>query len=298
MPGSLMLTVPVAAEHGQQRALPPEQARQRDHERGDAEPRRQGALQQADRGAHGETREDRRPRAPARLDREGRGDGGGEAADGADGEIDLAQQQHEHDPDRDRADGGDLEREVGEVDRGEEAVVGDREDRPDDDEHEHDAQRAEIAFDEPAPGAAQADALGGGSGRAHWAVSPPVVGRGGTAVAGRAGDRSHHGLLVARLGRELAAVAPEPEHDDAVRDREDVGQVVGDEDDAEPALAQAADEAEHLRGLRDAERGGGLVEDHEPGLTEHRARDRDRLALAAGEHADLGAHRAQRAHGE
>ena len=68
--------------------------------------------------------------------------------------------------------------------------------------------------------------------------------------------------------------------------------------DAEPALAQAADQVEHLRGLRDAERGGGLVEDHELRLAEQRAGDRDRLALAAGEHADLGAHRAQRAHRE
>ena len=52
------------------------------------------------------------------------------------------------------------------------------------------------------------------------------------------------------------------------------------------------------RGLRDAERGGRLVEDHHLGVAEQRAGDRHRLALAAGERADLGAHAAQRRHRE
>ena len=76
------------------------------------------------------------------------------------------------------------------------------------------------------------------------------------------------------------AGAAEPQHEDAVGDLEDVGQVVADHDDAEPALAQPPDQVEHLRRLGDAERGGGLVEQHDLRLAQQRAGDRDLLALA------------------
>ena len=49
------------------------------------------------------------------------------------------------------------------------------------------------------------------------------------------------------------------------------------------------DELEHLRGLAHAERGRRLVEDHELGVPERRARDRDGLSLAAGQRAHAAA---------
>ena len=67
---------------------------------------------------------------------------------------------------------------------------------------------------------------------------------------------------------------------------------------ASPWCGQALDELEHLLRLRDAERRGRLVEDHEPGVPHHRARDGDRLPLAAGEGRDRLADRADRRHRE
>ena len=83
-----------------------------------------------------------------------------------------------------------------------------------------------------------------------------------------------------------------------VADLEDVVQVVRDQDDREPLLGEPLDEREHLLGLRDAERGGRLVEDHEPRVPHHGARDRDRLALTARERRDRLADRADRRHRE
>ena len=73
---------------------------------------------------------------------------------------------------------------------------------------------------------------------------------------------------------------------------------MADDHDAEPLGREAADELEHLGGLHDAERRGRLVEDHQARLAEQRARDRDGLALAAGERADRRAHARQRGHAE
>jgi hypothetical protein len=58
-------------------------------------------------------------------------------------------------------------------------------------------------------------------------------------------------------------------------------EVVRDEDDADALLAEATHELQHLLGLRDAERRRRLVEDDELPVPHHRARDGDRLALAA-----------------
>ena len=55
------------------------------------------------------------------------------------------------------------------------------------------------------------------------------------------------------------------------------------------ALAQARIRSRHLGRLGDAERRGRLVEQHDLRLAEQRAGDRDLLALAAGERADLAA---------
>ena len=104
-----------------------------------------------------------------------------------------------------------------------------------------------------------------------------------------AGDRRDD-LLAGRVidveGRRAPA---EAQDHDPVGDLEDVGEVVADHDHPEAALAQALDQAEHLRGLRDAQRRRRLVEQHDLRLAEQRAGDRHRLALPAGERADLGA---------
>ena len=57
-----------------------------------------------------------------------------EAADRTDREVDPAEQQHEHQPDRDQPHRRDLEHQVGEVGGGEEAYLLDLEDRPDQDQ--------------------------------------------------------------------------------------------------------------------------------------------------------------------
>ena len=88
----------------------------------------------------------------------------------------------------------------------------------------------------------------------------------------------------------------QPQHDDPVGDLEDVLEVVADHHHAEAALAEALDQAEHLRRLRHAEGGGGLVEQHDLGLAEQGAGDRNGLALASGEAADLGPNAAERRH--
>ena len=117
------------------------------------------AVEHPDRAAHGEAGQDREPRVEPLFDGQDRHHRRREAADGADRQVDLAEQQHEDDADRDRRDRGDLKREVREVDRGEEPVVGDLEDRPDDRDAQEDADRAELSAREPAQHDAGSDAL-------------------------------------------------------------------------------------------------------------------------------------------
>jgi len=64
---------------------------------------------------------------------------------------------------------------------------------------------------------------------------------------------------------------------------------VTDHHHAEPALAQPFDQCQHLGGLRHPERGGGLVQQHDLGRAEERARHRHLPALTARERGDLGA---------
>src|SRR6266480_1433050 len=70
---------------------------------------------------------------------------------------------------------------------------------------------------------------------------------------------------------------------DAVRDLEHVRHVVADQDDRQAPAAQPLDQGEHLAGLADAQRGGRLVQDDDLGTERGRARDRDGLALPAGQ---------------
>ena len=69
-------------------------------------------------------------------------------------------------------------------------------------------------------------------------------------------------------------------------DRVGVMRVVGDEDDAEPAVPRLRDVAQHDARLLDAQRRGRLVQDQDLGPEVDRAGDGHRLALAAGERAD------------
>ena len=61
------------------------------------------------------------------------------------GQVDLPDQEHEDDADRDRGDRGHLQEEVGEVALGEERLVEEAEDDDDDDEADDDRQRPELA---------------------------------------------------------------------------------------------------------------------------------------------------------
>ena len=107
-----------------------------------------------------------------------------------------------------------------------------------------------------------------------------------TFVGCAGGDRVDDLLLGRRGPLEHADVPTEAQHGDPVGDLEDVVEVVRDDHDGEPLLAEPPHELEHLLGLRDAERRGRLVEDHDSRVPHHGPRDGDRLALAAGEGRD------------
>ena len=73
-------------------------------------------------------------------------------------------------------------------------------------------------------------------------------------------------------------------HDaDPVGQVEHVVDVVADQEDPDALVLELADEAPDLRGLGRPERRGGLVHDQDPGVEVDGTRDRDGLALAAGE---------------
>ena len=90
------------------------------------------------------------------------------------------------------------------------------------------------------------------------------------------------------VGRDVGLVddADDPAvvHDrDAVREVEDVVDVVADEEDADALALQLADEVTHLRGLGRPKGGGGLVHDEDARVEVDRPGDGHGLALPAGE---------------
>src|SRR5262249_55542227 len=95
-------------------------------------------------------------------------------------------------------------------------------------------------------------------------------------------DLEEVGVGDVEIGDDLAA----PHYRDSVGDLKDVMDVVGDEEDGMPRLARPLDEAEDALRLLDAKIVGRLIEDDHFGEELHGARNRDRLALAAGESAD------------
>ena len=105
-------------------------------------------VQQADADA-GEEREHQRRASGEHVVVVGEGQQGDEharhAADEADRQVDLPQQQHEDDPHADGREGGRLDDEVDEVAGGEEVRVLRLEDDRDDDQPDDDRQRAELA---------------------------------------------------------------------------------------------------------------------------------------------------------
>ena len=70
---------------------------------------------------------------------------------------------------------------------------------------------------------------------------------------------------------------------DPVGEVEDVVDVVADEEDADALGLELLDQLADLGGLGRPERGGRLVHDQDARVEMDRARDRDRLALAARE---------------
>jgi hypothetical protein len=73
---------------------------------------------------------------------------------------------------------------------------------------------------------------------------------------------------------------------DAVCEVEDVVDVVADQEDADAVLLQLFDELADLRRFLRAKRGRRLVHDQDAGIEEDGARNRHRLALAAGQRLD------------
>ncbi len=77
----------------------------------------------------------------------------------------------------------------------------------------------------------------------------------------------HRGELgVAGAGVGLADDLAEADDGDAVGDLADLAELVGDEDDRLPGLAELAHDVHQLVGLLRGEHRGGLVEDEEPGV--------------------------------
>ncbi len=134
-------------------------------------------LEEADRGADQHAGGDRQVGVPAVLDVEHGHHRGGEAADGADREVDLAEQQHVDDADRDQPDGGDLQHQVGQVLGREEAVVLELEDRPDHRQADDDAQRGEVALDETAQGLAAGSSSPSRRSEPPWRLSTLITRR-------------------------------------------------------------------------------------------------------------------------
>ena len=234
-----------------------------------------------------------------------------DAADEPDRQIDLGDQEHEHDPDGDRGHPGHLEEQVHEVLRGVEvgarasrraarAARGRRRSgaRP--------SLRREIARSSHAPISASVsrrlpEAWGGGSGGAlrldgaHRLTSSAIPGTCSSWPAVIAWTTS---CCVTSLRSKISTRWPRRRTVIRSRDLEDVVEVVRQISDAEPSVGEPADEVEHLSRLRHAERGRRLVEDHDLRVPHDRLRDGHRLPLAAREARDRLANRAESRDGE
>ena len=100
-------------------------------------------------------------------------------------------------------------------------------------------------------------------------------------------DCDAHGDTTARdlgrigvAGHELAGVLPAAEHGDAVGDGHDLAQLVGDEDEGLPLVAEGTDDVEEVVDLQGREHGGRLIEDEQLGAAVEDLQDLDALLEA------------------
>src|SRR5258708_3602389 len=112
----------------------------------------------------------------------------------------------------------------------------------------------------------------------------------------RACDGRYYLLRRGRADVVRSGAPSQTQDDHPIHHFEDVGQVVRDDDDGQPTLAQPPDEVEHLARLCDTQRRRGLVQQHHLGVAQDRLGDRDGLSLAARERCHRHAHRFDRPH--
>src|SRR5690606_23723347 len=136
---------PVRAEHPQLEAEQSEQSGQCDDEGVHVEPDENPTVDQACDQADTDGSGHRQPSRPAELRHADGEHRGGDATDRTDGEIDLGDEQHEHDAERDDADGCGVGGQVDEVPAGKEYVVQDGENGPDRNHAADDRQGAQIS---------------------------------------------------------------------------------------------------------------------------------------------------------
>src|SRR3984885_11129281 len=147
--------------------------------------------------------------------------------------------------------------------------------------------------------ASSASATSGASGAGSWIsvlTGAPFGRGGGEAPGGTRGHEVDDGLRVVPVLRPDRDHAAQAQHGYAVRDREDIVQVVRDDDDRDALGLQPVDEIEDDAGLGDAQRRGRLVQDHQLSLAQHGPGHRDGLSLATGQRPDRLANRADRDH--
>ena len=99
----------------------------------------------------------------------------------------------------------------------------------------------------------------------------------------RAADHERGELGVGGGGLGLADDLAAPDHGDPVRDRADLAQLVGDEDDRLPGLLELAHDLHQLVGLLRRQDRGRLVEDEDLGVAGERLDDLDPLLDADGQ---------------
>ena len=238
----------------------------------------------------------------------------GDAADRADvghRQVDLADQQHEHDADGDRGDRRHLQEQVGEVALGEEGVVEHAEHDGDDDQPDDDRQRARARRrGRPATSGARSRRAS----RAAASSSAGVAGGSGssgvtTGVGVRRATRWCGSIVMARplpasampgtwsivpavmacttsccvVSARFSTATRWPRRRTVIRSAtsKTSWRLCETMHHAQVAVGQAAHEVEHLAGLGHAERGRRLVEDEQLRVPHHRLGDGDGLPLAA-----------------